>query len=76
MTVKQKIRINFSDFWHPDTLAAKRANPLYRLLATRFDLEICAQRRRHAQQGRGRHDGTSAPGRSGTAMIRAINDPS
>lgn len=41
--MKQKVRINFSDFWHPDTLAAKFANPLYQLLSTRFDLEISEQ---------------------------------
>lgn len=36
-----KVRVDFSDFWHPDTLEAKLNNPLYRLLAKRFDLEIC-----------------------------------
>jgi hypothetical protein len=38
--MKRKVRINFSDFWHPDTLEAKQNNPIYLLLAKRFDLEI------------------------------------
>jgi hypothetical protein len=29
--MKRKVRINFSDFWHPDTLEAKLANPIYQL---------------------------------------------
>ncbi len=41
--MRRKIRINFSDFWHPDTLEAKKNNLLYRLLSKRFDLEICDQ---------------------------------
>jgi hypothetical protein len=41
--MKRKIRINFSDFWHPDTLEAKLNNPIYLLLAKRFDLEISEQ---------------------------------
>jgi len=41
--MKQTVRINFSDFWHPDTLEAKLNNPLYTLLSKRFDLEICDQ---------------------------------
>ena len=39
--MKRKIHINFSDFWHPDTLEAKLNNPLYKLLSERFDLVIC-----------------------------------
>ncbi|MBC7982241.1 MAG: glycosyltransferase [Candidatus Obscuribacterales bacterium] len=39
--MKPKVRINFSDFWHPDTLEAKRSNPIYQLLSERFELEIC-----------------------------------
>jgi hypothetical protein len=39
--MRPQVRINFSDFWHPDTLEAKRANPLFRLLSKRFEVEIC-----------------------------------
>ena len=39
--MKRQIHINFSDFWHPDTLEAKLNNPLYKLLSQRFDLVIC-----------------------------------
>jgi hypothetical protein len=35
-----KIKINFVDFWHPDTEEAIKANPLYQLLSKRFDLEL------------------------------------
>lgn len=35
------IRINFTDFWHPDTEEAIKAeNPLYRMLSTRYQLEF------------------------------------
>jgi hypothetical protein len=36
----QAIRIDFTDFWHPDTTDAKRENFLYRLLSRRFDIEL------------------------------------
>jgi hypothetical protein len=39
--MRPKIRINFSDFWHPDTLPDKQNNLVYKLLAKRFDLEVC-----------------------------------
>lgn len=39
--MRRKVRINFSDFWHADTLAAKQQGLLYQLLSKRFDLEIC-----------------------------------
>lgn len=38
--MRTRIRIDFRDFWHADTDEAKRANPLFKLLSTRFDLEI------------------------------------
>ena len=39
--VPEKIKINFTGFWHPNTPEAiRRHNPLYRLLAKRFELEI------------------------------------
>lgn len=40
---KIKIKINFVDFWHPDTPEAIKANPLYKLLSKRFDLELSDQ---------------------------------
>ena len=40
---KEKIKINFVDFWHPDTPEAIMANPLYKLLSKRFDLELSDQ---------------------------------
>lgn len=40
---KNKIKINFVDFWHLDTPEAIKANPLYQLLSKRFDLELSDQ---------------------------------
>jgi hypothetical protein len=39
--MRRKVRINFSDFWHGDTLEAKQQGLLFQLLSKRFDLEIC-----------------------------------
>jgi len=41
--MRRKLKINFTDFPSPDTLAAKLANPIYGLLAKRFDVEISEQ---------------------------------
>lgn len=38
-----KVRINFADFWHDDSLEAKLSNPLTRLLQKRFELEFTDQ---------------------------------
>ncbi|MFC1781153.1 glycosyltransferase family 10 domain-containing protein [Planctomycetota bacterium] len=38
--MKKKIKINFTDFWHPNTQEAIRNNPLFMLLSKRFDLEL------------------------------------
>jgi len=40
---KNKIKIKFVDFWHPDTPEAIKANFLYKLLSKRFDLELSDQ---------------------------------
>ena len=34
------IKINFVDFWHPNTPEAIKENPLFKLLAKRFNLEL------------------------------------
>ncbi|NND45184.1 MAG: glycosyltransferase [Xanthomonadales bacterium] len=41
--VARQIKIAFTDFWHPETEAAIRANPLCQLLQTRFDLVLSDQ---------------------------------
>lgn len=38
--MRNKIKIDFKDFWHADTDEAKRANPLFKVLSRRFDLEL------------------------------------
>ena len=38
----ETVRIDFADFWHPDSTEAKQRNPLYRLLSQRFQLELSA----------------------------------
>ncbi len=37
---RRQVKIDFVDFWHPNTREAKENNPLFKLLSTRFDLEI------------------------------------
>lgn len=39
----KKIKINFVDFWHPDTHEAIKENPLYKLLAKKFEMELTDQ---------------------------------
>lgn len=39
--MQRKVRINLTDFWHPNTLEDKRNNLVVKLLAKRFDIEIC-----------------------------------
>lgn len=39
-TMKPKVKLNFEDFWHPNTPEAIQKNPLYTLLAKRFDIEL------------------------------------
>jgi alpha(1,3/1,4) fucosyltransferase len=34
------VKINFVDFWHPDTIECKQNNPIYKLLIKRFNIEI------------------------------------
>ena len=36
----QTIRVRFTDFWHPDTADALRKNELFKLLSTRYRLEL------------------------------------
>ena len=38
--MKQKVRINFVDFWPPNTREGILRNPLYKILSHRFDLEL------------------------------------
>lgn len=38
--MRKKIKINFSDFWHGDTEADKKNNPLFKLLSKKFELEL------------------------------------
>ena len=39
-SMKPKIKINFEDFWHPNTTEAIRENPIFRLLSKNFELEL------------------------------------
>ncbi len=39
----QRIRINFTDFWHGDSLQEKLGNPLCKLLQKRFELEFTSK---------------------------------
>ncbi len=39
-SMTDKIKINFTDFWHPDTYEEIRKNSLFILLSKRFDLEL------------------------------------
>ena len=39
--MRKKIRINFEDFWHHNSFATiQKENPIFKLLSTRFDLEL------------------------------------
>jgi len=38
--MKPKIKINFEDFWHPNTTEAIQENPIFRLLSKGFELEL------------------------------------
>lgn len=38
--MRPKIKINFTDFWHPSWKSAIRDNAIYKLLSKRFELEI------------------------------------
>lgn len=38
--MRKRIKIDFTDFWHNDTEAEKKTNPLFKLLSKRFDLEL------------------------------------
>lgn len=38
--MKQKIKINFEDFWFPSTEEAIKESTLYKILSKRFDLEL------------------------------------
>jgi alpha(1,3/1,4) fucosyltransferase len=38
--MRQKIKIDFTDFWHSNKIEDKHANPIFKLLSQRFDLEI------------------------------------
>ena len=42
-SMRQVVKIDFSDFWHSNRIEDKCANPLFVLLSKRFDLEICEQ---------------------------------
>ena len=34
---RRLVKVDFVDFWHPNTREAKENNPLFKLLSTRFD---------------------------------------
>ncbi len=39
--MRQKIKINFEDFWHHNSFATiQKENPIFKLLSARFDLEL------------------------------------
>lgn len=37
---KPKIRLDFADFWYPDTRIEKQNSDFYRLLSQRFEIEL------------------------------------
>ncbi|HTE39305.1 MAG TPA: glycosyltransferase family 10 [Steroidobacteraceae bacterium] len=41
--MRREISIDFADFWHPNTIEAKKNNFLYTLLSKRFDLKFEAK---------------------------------
>jgi len=38
--MRKKIKVNFADFWHPNTSEAIRKNPIFKILSKKFELEL------------------------------------